>query len=465
MHGTLERHATWDVDDRFVLPAPDGLLGKRVRHDSVDETVVYYDTPDHDLRAFGVSLHRHDGDGTAGWRLEIPVSGGHTELRWPPSDHPPAEAIGLLTGLTAGKGLVDIVKIHTLRERYRRTKPRLEVDDDRVRASVGARLLAWREIDVDADGRDRSAAKRIGKRLRAAGARPSRYSSKLAHVAPAEPVPAGRAAAAFVDYLNAQIDQIAAGDIGLRRGRDPIHDTRVAIRRVRSTLRVFAPVLDEAIGDMDGELRWFAGLLGDVRDCRVQQHRFGDAIDGLPDELVLGPVKARIGNDLQAVELPARAAVREAMDSERYLAIVAVLRRWRTQPPVAADVTTAKLRKRVRGARRKADRRLVTALGSQPQSGQDHLLHRARKAAKRARYAAELCRPLHQGAKRKTKRYKQIQRVLGNHQDTVVATEALRKMAIAAGTTPGENGFTYGMLYARERHIADQCRQEARQLG
>lgn len=465
MNGTLERHAAWDVDDRFVLPAPNGLLGKRVRHDSVDETVVYYDTPGHDLRAFGVSLRRHDGDCEAGWRLEIPASDGRNELCWPPSDQSPAEAIGLLTGLTGGEGLVDIAKIHTLRERYRRTKPRLEVDDDRVRASVGAHLLAWREIEVDADGRDRSAAKRIGKRLRAAGARRSRYSSKLAHVAPAERIATGRAAAAFLNYLHAQLDQIAAGDIGLRRGRDPIHDTRVAIRRLRSTLRVFAPVLDESVGDMDGELRWFAGLLGDVRDCRVQQHRFGDAIDGLPDKLVLGPVKARIGKDLQAVELPARAAVREAMDSERYLAIMAVLRRWRADAPVAADITTAKLRKRLRRARRKADRRLVTALGSQPQSGQDHLLHRARKAAKRARYAAELCQPLHPAAKRKIKKYKHIQRVLGDHQDTVVATEALRKMAIAAGTTPGENGFTYGMLYARERQIAEQCRREARQLG
>jgi len=228
MHGTLERHATWDVDDRFVLPALDGLLGKRVRCDSVDETVVYYDTLEHDLHAFGVTLRRHDGDGEAGWQLEIPVGDGHTELRWPPLDHPPAEASGLLTGLTGGKGLVDIAKIHTLRERYRSSKPRLEVGDDRVRASIGERLLAWREIEVDTGGRARTTAKRIGKRLRAAGARRSPYSSKLVHVAPAEPIPGSRAATAFADYLNAQIDQIAAGDIGLRRGRDPIHDTRCA---------------------------------------------------------------------------------------------------------------------------------------------------------------------------------------------------------------------------------------------
>ena len=94
------------------------------------------------------------------------------------------------------------------------------------------------------------------------------------------------------------------------------------------------------------------------------------------------------------------------------------------------------------------------------------MLHRARKAAKRARYAAELCKPVGKPkrVKRTIKRYKHIQSLLGDHQDTVVATAALRKMAMAAGTTVGENGFTYGLLYAREQQIARHCRQKARDL-
>jgi len=94
------------------------------------------------------------------------------------------------------------------------------------------------------------------------------------------------------------------------------------------------------------------------------------------------------------------------------------------------------------------------------------MLHRARKAAKRARYAAELCKPLDKPkrAKRNIKHYKNIQSLLGDHQDTVVACAALQRMAVAAGTTVGENGFTYGMLYAREQQIARECRQDARRL-
>lgn len=54
--------------------------------------------------------------------------------------------------------------------------------------------------------------------------------------------------------------------------------------------------------------------------------------------------------------------------------------------------------------------------------------------------------------------------MLGDHQDAMVADEVLRRMAVTAGTTPGENGFTYGLLYAREQQIAVQCRQALRRL-
>jgi hypothetical protein len=54
--------------------------------------------------------------------------------------------------------------------------------------------------------------------------------------------------------------------------------------------------------------------------------------------------------------------------------------------------------------------------------------------------------------------------VLGDHQDTVVAAAALRRMAVAAGTAPRENGFTFGLLYSREQRIAEERRCEAQGL-
>ncbi len=271
------------------------------------------------------------------------------------------------------------------------------------------------------------------------------------------------ASAAVAQYLNVQIEAIFDGDAGLRRFEDPIHDTRVAIRRLRSTLRVFGSEFDPAAANsMEDDLKWFAGLLGEVRDCQVQARRFSAAVDTLPDVLVLGPVRARIRDDLRAVERPARERVTEAMASPRCLAMLAELRRWKVDPPLVPDLENAQIEQRARRAYRKADRRLGTAL----RSDDDALLHRARKAAKRARYAAELITAGSgsTSAKRKVKTYKRIQTVLGDHQDTVVAAGVLRQMGAAAGTTAGENGFTFGLLYAREQQIARECREAASRL-
>jgi CHAD domain-containing protein len=118
------------------------------------------------------------------------------------------------------------------------------------------------------------------------------------------------------------------------------------------------------------------------------------------------------------------------------------------------------LAKRARRAERKADHRLVEAV----EAGDDALLHRARKAAKRARYAAELRERVDKRAKSIAKHYKHFQRVLGDHQDGVVASATLRRLALTAGTTPGENGFTYGLLYAREQQAAQAARTKVREL-
>ena len=76
-------------------------------------------------------------------------------------------------------------------------------------------------------------------------------------------------------------------------------------------------------------------------------------------------------------------------------------------------------------------------------------LHEARKAAKRARYAAEAMAPaIGKKARRFAKQMKAIQSVLGDHQDTVTARPAIRKLGINAHLT-GENAFSYGLLYGR----------------
>src|SRR5690349_3666103 len=51
-----------------------------------------------------------------------------------------------------------------------------------------------------------------------------------------------------------------------------VHDSRVAIRRMRAALRLFKDVLPNAEA-LDEELRWMADELGPVRDLDVQLKR------------------------------------------------------------------------------------------------------------------------------------------------------------------------------------------------
>ena len=272
-----------------------------------------------------------------------------------------------------------------------------------------------------------------------------------------------QATRALVEYVTAQIDQIENGDAELlhAQGPDPdcIHDTRVAVRRFRSTMRVFKKSFDGPnIAGLDGELKWFAGLLGEVRDCQVQRDRFNHALDRMPDELVLGPVRARIRNELQEIERPARACLNEAMKSDRHQALLSVLRGWRDEPPIGQDIATKTLLKRARRAERKADRRLAAAL----RSNDDAMVHRARKAAKRARYAAEAVQPVFgPPALRLARRLARLQSVLGEHQDAVITRGVLRDLA-AGAQLAHENAFAYGVLYEREDAEAAALRREAR---
>ena len=172
-------------------------------------------------------------------------------------------------------------------------------------------------------------------------------------------------------------------------------------------------------------------------------------------------MKSDIRNHLASVERPARARVTEAMDSARYLSMMAEVRRWGSDPPTAPGYTVDDLARRAKKAARKADRRLARAADGHD----DTALHSARKAAKRARYAAELLHPLKSSAKRTVKQYKKIQSVLGDHQDTVVASDILRRLGASMGAPADRNGFTYGLLYAREKAIARDCREAARGLA
>ena len=64
-------------------------------------------------------------------------------------------------------------------------------------------------------------------------------------------------------------------------------------------------------------------------------------------------------------------------------------------------------------------------------------------------------------AKNSIRRYQELQDILGEHRDAVVAADLLRRIAAGTPAHPDENGFTYGLLYARELRRAADTRQDA----
>ncbi|AFR50656.1 hypothetical protein KTR9_4047 [Gordonia sp. KTR9] len=470
------RENSWDFGLDSAIPD----LGDSgdVEISSIDFSDTYYDTEDRDLLAHGTIVVHSDGgdsddgdeDRHAGWRVTTPSAGEDiTEQIDAPSTAVPSAIADALWGLSGGKPLRVAAIVHTHRTRHRHLDANGEVAydvvDDTVSATATgpvATATSWREVGVRAGSGSTTIPKSVRKRLVGAGARPASASSTferaVGHEAPRRAASVSPAAVAVADYVREQISTIFAGDVALRRGANPVHGVRVAIRRLRSTLRTAAPLFEpDGLAGLDDELRWFAGVLGEVRDREVLRARFASAVAALPDELVLGPVAARIEEELSAQQHHHRQSVTDEMRSDRYLVLLSTLATWNDSIPLADDqITKKELRRIATRAARKADKRLAHALAT----GHEEDFHRARKAAKRARYAGELAAPVvdRSTGRGQAKRYKRIQTVLGEHQDAAVAARTLRELGAGAGTRKGENGFTYGILYQRELAAAAAAR-------
>jgi len=117
-----------------------------------------------------------------------------------------------------------------------------------------------------------------------------------------------------------------------------------------------------------------------------------------------------------------------ALKSERYLRLLAALDEAATQPRTVD--TGASLESLGQRALRRL-RRAIEDLGGAPS---DEDLHAVRIKVKRARYAAELAQPVAgKPARRFIERAKDLQDLLGDHQDAVTAQARLKTLADSLG--------------------------------
>ncbi|MEV8588558.1 CYTH and CHAD domain-containing protein [Streptomyces sp. NPDC051180] len=444
---------------------------------------VYYDTPDLRLAADALTLRRRTGGSDAGWHVKFPVAAGvRDEIRAPLTDTLPGELAGLLRSRVRGGTVVPVVRLRSARDvRHLRTADgtllaELSVDTVHAERLPGGTVATWTEIEVElADGIDDPALlDAVGRRLGKAGIRPSASPSKLARALAEtgpgpEPAPApgkpGTAGAAVLAYVREQADAIVALDPAVRRDLpDAVHRMRVACRRLRGAFRTYRRVLDRAATDPVGvELKWLAGELGVARDQEVLDARLSARVEELTPALTLGPVQARLRRRDAALARNARQQALTALDSDRYLALLDSLAVLLADPPLRKDARRDARKVLARAVREDHDRlgrRIGHALALAPGHERDLALHEARKAAKRARYAADAARPaLGRPAKRLAKRVKAVQTLLGEHQDAVVARAALREFGIMAHGV-GESAFTWGLLYGREEAAAAAAERE-----
>ena len=352
--------------------------------------------------------------------------------------------------------------------------PIVEIADDRVKASKGEGSTRFREIEVELR-RDDHAARRTMRRIvdslteRGCRAGPGipkavRALGKPAMAPPDVVVAAAAAKATMADLvtraISASVAQIMRHDPGVRLGDDPedVHRFRVGTRRLRSDLRTFRDVLDpEWVEGLRNELKWIGGEIGRLRDADVLTERL----------LAQGAeVPSSDANDVHTLlrhlaeqRERHRASALDALRSERYVhlidGLVSAAHAPRLRPELADDRARAGARRLVRRQWRHL-RRQVKALPDDPTDAE---LHRVRKRAKRARYAAEAVTPVvGDKAARFAEAVEDLQKLLGDHQDAVVAEAWLRS---AAADVP-DACLAAGELVARQQTEREHLRKKWR---
>jgi len=486
-HTEIERK--YDVADDADLPPLDRLPDvDRVDTGAEELEATYFDTAELDLAAAAVTLRRRTGGADAGWHLKLPGDGHERlELRLPLQRSvktPPKPFREAVRVHTRARTLKPVATLRTHRAEHRLLDANGRVLATVCDDSVGAHtpppndtglMTAWREWEVELEDGSADLLDAADRYLREAGASPAASRSKLARVlgdrVQPTPAPTGRpqpgdAAAGVVHArLHELLAEMKRQDPRVRRDLpESVHDMRVAMRRLRSALATFRPLLDRTVTEpLREELKWVGGVLGDARDSEVIHQRIADAVAREPVELLLGPVVARVDTDLGKAYREAHDHSVEAMRSDRYFALVDQLDALVGEPPwtaVAQEPAHEVLPRRMRNDWKRVRARVAAADAAPSADERDLRLHEVRKAAKRARYAAETLTPLYGGeARRFAKAAKGIQSVLGDHQDSVVTQQVLRRLGVQAHLA-GENGFSFGRLHGIEQARADETRAE-----
>lgn len=237
------------------------------------------------------------------------------------------------------------------------------------------------------------------------------------------------------------LDEAQAARVRLADAADAeaLHDFRVAIRRLRSTVRAYRAHLEGGIGRKDRRrLRKLAGATGGARDGEVMIGWMDDRRGGLSGDEVHGLdwLLARLRKRQAKLDAGLREEV--ARDFERECERLAERLEWYAARVAAGDPREAP---RMGGAVaelavEQADV-LKGALDGVSSIKEQERLHEGRIDAKRLRYLLEPFADDDEGVRAVVKRIKKLQDVLGQMHDAYVAGQLLAaERAKAAAMDP-----------------------------
>ena len=494
--GKLETEQKYDAENS--TPLPDLLAIEGVDHVAQPVTdhleAMYFDTPSLALAARRLTLRRRAGGTDEGWHLKLPAGTDQREEIHAPLGQPetvPEELSDHLQVFTRGEEPVPVARLSTRRITYRLYGPGGEhladFADDLVHAEAlqsPGPALDWREWELELVHGTREFLDAAAETLTSTGAGHSAYPSKLARTFgaawPAELGPRagkprkarkkGPAVDVVTAYLDARIEDFIAHDPGVRLGTpDSVHRMRSATRRARSALATYSKLFNRsAVRELQSELKWLGQILGPARDAEVMLERLRRHVLELPEEQRSGPLNQLIEQELVAAHNAGYRNVLKTLRTDRYFRLLGSLEDFRDHPPARhlgfrpARKVTAKL---VNKAVKRVERSRKAVKRSAGRTSRDTALHEVRKDAKRLRHAGESVTEIHgQRAVKLTESAGRLQTVLGDHQDSVMATALLRRLA-ATPDLPAGTDLGFQSLLEMEERVARKTEKKARKAG
>lgn len=281
---------------------------------------------------------------------------------------------------------------------------------------------------------------------------------------PSQVTPDDPARDAIAAHLARHTRALRRADVMVRRDQhDAVHQMRVAARRLRSGLKVFAPLVDREWADgLRAELAWVAGTLGDYRDAEVLLERLEchlNELEGLDCE----PARELVRTQLRQTMARSRGEALEMLDSKRYLDLHARLVDAAASPITTddadhpgKDVLPPLASKAWRKLAKDCDRLLHDE--RRGEGAPDAEWHETRIVAKKARYAVEVLAPVF-GTQASTlaKKLSEVTEVLGEHQDAAIAKERVEELGTLPVASP-QAAFVMGVLRGVEQESADAQR-------